>query len=151
MKIGLIKDRKKDENRVALQPIQVKELVNLGHEVLVENDAGLNSGYTDDEYKACGATIVEKKEILDKCKLLLKVKAPLESEYNDFKKHHILFTYLHFDENILPEKINELIKSIQNKFYLINSSRGILYSADIKCSKHEFEEKVTSALNKLTE
>jgi len=46
---------------------------------------------------------------------------------------------------------DELIKSIQNKFYLINSSRGILYSADIKCSKHEFEEKVTSTLNKLTE
>jgi alanine dehydrogenase len=110
MKIGLIKDRKHDENRVALQPNHVKELVSRGHEVFVEFGAGVNSGYADEMYEEKGAKLVEKQTLLNSCKLLLKVKAPLDFEYSDYKSDHILFTYLHFDENIAPEKIMQFIE-----------------------------------------
>lgn len=111
MIIGLLKEHKTEEFRVALLPIQAKELVESGHTVFVESNAGIHSGYPDDQYRKHGAIIVEKVEILKKAKLLLKVKAPLDFEYNDYSKDHIVFTYFHFDENILPEKIGQLIKS----------------------------------------
>ncbi|MEZ5198710.1 MAG: hypothetical protein R2764_20690 [Bacteroidales bacterium] len=111
MNIGLLKEHKTEEYRVALLPAQAKELVKGGHTVFVESDAGIHSGYTDDQYRELGAIIAKKDEILKKAKLLLKVKAPLDFEYNDYSKDHIVFTYFHFDENILPEKIEQLIKS----------------------------------------
>ncbi|OQX75437.1 MAG: hypothetical protein B6D61_10365 [Bacteroidetes bacterium 4484_249] len=111
MNIGVIKETKTDETRVALQPFQVKVLIANGHKIYVENNAGVLAGFPDDEYVVNGAEIKDKKYILDKCKLILKIKAPLDNEYNDYTKDHIIFTYLHFDENILPDKIRELIKS----------------------------------------
>jgi alanine dehydrogenase len=111
MNIGVLKELKKDERRVALQPVQAAELIKSGHRVLVEHNAGALSRYTDQDYLDAGATVVNKQSVLDECELLLKVKAPLEIEYQDYKKHHTLFTYLHFDENIAPEKIERLIGS----------------------------------------
>ncbi len=111
MNIGLLKEHKVEEFRVALLPLQVKELIENGHIVFVEEDAGIHAGYTDHQYQDQGAIIGQKSEILKKAKLILKVKAPLDFEYDDYNKDHIVFTYFHFDENILPEKIQQLIQS----------------------------------------
>lgn len=111
MNISVLKEIKLDENRVALQPSQVKELIEMGHKVFIEMNAGVNAGFDNSEYEIYGATIVEKEEALKSGKLILKVKAPLPQEYDDYDKKHILFTYLHFDENIAKEEILKLISS----------------------------------------
>lgn len=109
MIIGVLKETKRDENRVALMPAQVKILVERGHTVLVEPDAGLNSGFPNDEYRAAGATLTDINMIFERSALILKVKTPLESEYFLYRAHHTLFCYLHFDENLSPDKIRALI------------------------------------------
>lgn len=109
MNIGVLKEVKQDERRVALQPIQAKALSSLTHNIYVEVGAGEGAGFSDADYRASGANVVTKEEVLARARLLLKVKAPLRSEYADYAPHHILFTYLHFDENIPPQDISELI------------------------------------------
>jgi alanine dehydrogenase len=109
MNIGVLKEIKQDERRVALQPVQVRALSSLEHSIYVEIGAGEGAGFTDEDYRANGAKVVTKGEVLARSQLLLKVKAPLRSEYADYAPHHILFTYLHFDENILAQDISELI------------------------------------------
>lgn len=109
MNIGVLKEIKPDERRVALQPVQAQDLSRLGHRVYVEIGAGEGAGFSDADYQANGATVVLKSELLTKSRLLLKVKAPLRSEYNDYDPHHILFTFLHFDENIAAKDILELV------------------------------------------
>lgn len=93
MKIGVIKEIKDRENRVALTPSGAETLVNAGHEVIVEHDAGKGSGFSDDEYTAAGARTATTAEAWD-TELVLKVKEPLKQEYG-FLKNNILFTYLH--------------------------------------------------------
>jgi len=109
MNIGVLKEIKQDERRVALQPIQARSLASLGHSIHVEVGAGEGAGFADEDYRANGAMVVTKNETLARSQLLLKVKAPLRSEYADYGPHHILFTYLHFDENIPAQDICELI------------------------------------------
>jgi alanine dehydrogenase len=109
MNIGVLKEMKQDERRVALQPVQAKVLSSLDHNVYVEIGAGEGAGFADEDYLTNGAKVVTKSEVLARAKLLLKVKAPLRSEYADYAPHHILFTYLHFDENIPAQDISELI------------------------------------------
>ncbi|MDZ7743322.1 MAG: hypothetical protein U5Q03_16690 [Bacteroidota bacterium] len=111
MKIGLINEIKTDENRVALLPDQLRQLHENGHEIFVESGAGARAGFVDTEYQAAGGRITSKKQVLAEAELLLKVKAPQASEILDYSAAQTLFTYLHFDENIPPEKIRELIKS----------------------------------------
>jgi alanine dehydrogenase len=111
MNIGVLKELKPDEKRVALQPIQVKTLVEIGHTVYVESNAGIRASYDDEQYKKFGAIISNKKNILDMSQLILKIKVPLISEYSDYCASHILFAYLHFDENISSVNINRLIQS----------------------------------------
>ena len=93
MKIGVPKEIKDEENRVALTPAGARALVDAGHEVRVEAGAGLGSGFLDTEYVAAGARLVGVEEAWD-AELVLKVKEPLESEYGHLKDQ-ILFTYLH--------------------------------------------------------
>jgi alanine dehydrogenase len=109
MNIGVLKEIKQDERRVALQPIQARALLSLDHSISVEIGAGEGAGFADEDYRANGAMVVTKGEVLARSQLLLKVKAPLRSEYADYAPHHILFTYLHFDENIPAQDISELI------------------------------------------
>jgi alanine dehydrogenase len=111
MNIGVLRERKQDENRVALQPAQAAQLIARGHRVLVEAGLGLCSGFSDDAYAAQGAAVCGKAEVLADCDLILKVKAPLESEFADYQERHTLFTYLHFDENIPADKIARLIRT----------------------------------------
>ncbi|MDH2402761.1 hypothetical protein QCM77_22745 [Bradyrhizobium sp. SSUT18] len=109
MNVGVLKEIKLDERRVALEPIQARALSSLGHKVYVEIGAGQEAGFSDSHYEASGAKVVVKSDVLAKARLLLKVKAPLPSEYDDYAPHHILFTYLHFDENIAAQDVTELI------------------------------------------
>ncbi|MEG2708082.1 MAG: alanine dehydrogenase [Vagococcus sp.] len=95
MKIGIPKEILNNENRVALTPPFVKTLIASNHEVVVETNAGLGSGFTDEEYQASGATIVNTAQEAWDVALVLKVKEPQESEYVFFKPGLILFTYLH--------------------------------------------------------
>ncbi|MEC4805082.1 MAG: hypothetical protein SAJ12_20450 [Jaaginema sp. PMC 1079.18] len=111
MHIGILKERKQDERRVALQPSQAKVLMQAGHTVWVETGAGVAAQYSDRAYTEAGAQIVDKASLLQQATLLLKVKCPIASEYDDYRADQILFTYLHFDENIPPERTYALIDS----------------------------------------
>ncbi len=95
MKIGIPKELKNNENRVALTPPFVKTLTDNNHEVLIETNAGIGSGYTDAEYQKNGATIVKEAKKAWDVEMVLKVKEPLKEEYIYFKEDLILFTYLH--------------------------------------------------------
>lgn len=95
MIVGIPKEIKNNENRVALTPQFVQNLVNHGHSVLVETQAGTGSGFEDEMYQEMGATIVATAKEAWDAQLVLKVKEPLPSEYTYFKEGLILFTYLH--------------------------------------------------------
>lgn len=96
MIVGIPKEIKNNENRVGIIPIGVKEVVKNGHSVLVEINAGINSGITDEEYRNAGAEIVKAKEVYSRAEMILKVKEPLPSEYPLIKPNQIIFTYFHF-------------------------------------------------------
>jgi len=94
--IGVPKEIKANENRVAITPAGVTNFVRNGHEVFIEKNAGLGSGFTDEEFIEEGAKILgTPDEIYDRADMILKVKEPLPSEYNLLKPGQILFTYLH--------------------------------------------------------
>jgi alanine dehydrogenase len=104
MIIGLPKEIKSDENRVALVPSGVEVLVSSGHTVLVEAGAGRGSGFGDDLYRKAGADVVEgPKEIFSRAEMVVKVKEPLEREFPLIREDQILFTFYHFaaDEDLL--------------------------------------------------
>jgi alanine dehydrogenase len=96
MKVGVPKEVKNHEYRVAITPSGVHELVVHGHEVYVEATAGEGSSIPDDEYKAAGATVLgTADEVWGTGDLVLKVKEPVESEYHRMREGQVLFTYLH--------------------------------------------------------
>ncbi len=97
MLIGLPKEIKNNENRVALTPAGISELVAHGHELYVQASAGEGSGFADEEYVAAGATILPKiEDVYAKADMIVKVKEPIESEYKLIKENQLLFTYFHF-------------------------------------------------------
>ena len=97
MNIGIPKEIKPQENRVAIQPGGVMTLVQQGHNVMVEKDAGLGSGFSDDEYVAAGAQIEADVDALwAAVDMIMKVKEPIAKEYSRIKEGQILFTYFHF-------------------------------------------------------
>lgn len=96
MIIGCVREIKDDEYRVGLNPISAKSYVEHGHRVLIETQAGLGSGFTDDKYREVGCEIIEDaKTIWDQAEMMIKVKEPLQSEYPLLKENSILYTYLH--------------------------------------------------------
>jgi alanine dehydrogenase len=95
MKVGVVKEIKADEYRVALTPAGARELVQRGHDVLVESGAGDGSSFPDDAYTAVGATLGSAADVWGDADLLLKVKEPLASEYPLLREGLVLFTYLH--------------------------------------------------------
>ena len=99
MIIGIPKEIKNNENRVALPPSGVFDLTNRGHQVLVEKDAGKGSAITDEEYAAAGATIIDSAADVWAAEMVMKVKEPLPEEYQYFRKGLLLFTYLHLAAN----------------------------------------------------
>ncbi len=97
MIIGVPREIKSDEYRVAMLPVGVELLAKAGHQVLVERDAGVGSGYENEQYTAAGATMVEEhEEVFAKAELIVKVKEPLAAEYPLLRKGQVLFTYFHF-------------------------------------------------------
>jgi len=96
MRVGVPKEVKNHEYRVAITPAGVHELVTHGHEVFVEASAGLGSSIPDEEYVAAGATILSTAdEVWSTGELVLKVKEPIEVEYDRMREGQVLFTYLH--------------------------------------------------------
>jgi alanine dehydrogenase len=96
MFIGVPKEIKNNENRVALTPAGVVSFLTAGHTVLIEKDAGIGSGFTNDDYSKAGAEILDSAEqVWTRADMIMKVKEPLASEYKYFRPGLILFTYLH--------------------------------------------------------
>lgn len=96
MRVGCVKEIKKNEFRVGMTPDNVKSYVMAGHEVYIENGAGEGSGFPDAEYEAAGAVMMATaKEVWDISEMMIKVKEPLPAEYPLFHEGLILYTYLH--------------------------------------------------------
>jgi alanine dehydrogenase len=95
MRVGVAREIKSQEYRVALTPAGARELVQGGHEVLVETSAGVGSAFPDDAYERAGAAIVSVDDVWSQAELLLKVKEPIEQEYTRLRPGLTLFTYLH--------------------------------------------------------
>ena len=97
MIIGVPREIKPDEYRVAMLPVGVEEMMRRGHQVLVEVGAGLGSGLEDDEYLQQGCEMVDgPEEIFARADMIIKVKEPLPSEWPLIRDGQIVFTYFHF-------------------------------------------------------
>lgn len=97
MKIGVPKEIKTNENRVALTPIGAEVLKRHGHNIFVETNAGTGSGFSDSDYKKVGVTILKTpKQIFDTADMIMKVKEPIKPEYNLIRNGQVVFTYFHF-------------------------------------------------------
>ncbi|MAY22592.1 MAG: alanine dehydrogenase [Flavobacteriaceae bacterium] len=100
MKIGIPKEIKNNENRVAMTPAGVYELISQGHEVYVQQTAGEGSGFSDEEYEEVGASLLPTiAEVYAIAEMIVKVKEPIEEEYPLIKKDQVIFTYFHFASN----------------------------------------------------
>ena len=93
--VGVVREIKPDEYRVALTPAGALELRQRGHDVLVEQGAGLGSSFPDSDYESVGARVASVEDVWASADLLLKVKEPLPDEYGRLREGQILFTYLH--------------------------------------------------------
>lgn len=110
MKIGIPKEIKGGETRVAVSPVGVRTLVRKGHEVLVERAAGSKSGWADSAYREAGATLVrDLAMVYRRADLICKVKEPQPQEIALLRKGHILFTFLHLAGN--PQLLAALRKT----------------------------------------
>lgn len=97
MIVGIPKEIKNNENRVSLTPAGARELVQRGHTVYVQHTAGINSGFADEEYEKAGAHILPTiEEVYAIAEMIIKVKEPIECEYNLVRKGQLVFTYFHF-------------------------------------------------------
>ncbi len=109
MIIGIPKEIKNNENRVAITPAGVDALVRDGHTVYIENNAGVGSGFKNEEYEKTGAKILKTaKEVFDIAEMIIKVKEPLKAEFDLLHEGQILFTYLHLAPD--PEQTQALLK-----------------------------------------
>ncbi len=115
MRVGCVKEIKNNEYRVGVTPANVKDYKKAGHEVIIEVDAGIGSGFSNEEYLASGATLVDSaKEVWDQSEMLIKVKEPLEEEYALFHEGLILYTYLHLaaDEKLTKALLDAKVTSV---------------------------------------
>ncbi|MBI4684512.1 MAG: alanine dehydrogenase [Nitrospirae bacterium] len=114
MIIGVSREIKKEEYRVAITPSVVRELRATGHTILVETSAGEGSGFSDNEYLEADADIVDRSTLFNKADLIIKVKEPLTPEYELLREGQVIFTYLHLASNreltelLLKKKITSL-------------------------------------------
>ncbi|MCC6346911.1 MAG: alanine dehydrogenase, partial [Nitrospirales bacterium] len=99
MVIGIPKEIKKEEYRVGITPSGITELKRDGHMLLVEAGAGEGSGFSDEEYRAAGAEVVDRDPLFLKAGLIVKVKEPVAAEYGLLRGGQVLFTYLHLAPN----------------------------------------------------
>ncbi len=109
MRIGVVREIKPDERRVALTPSGARTLVRAGHDVCVERSAGVGSGFPDEAYLAAGAELGDVESVWRTADLLVKVKEPVVEEYVRFRDGQILFTYLHLA--VEPELSDALVRA----------------------------------------
>ena len=114
LRIGVAREIKTDEYRVALTPAGARELVLKGHDVLVEATAGDGSSFPDAEYERAGASIVSVDDVWEQSELLLKVKEPIAEEYLRLREELVLFTYLHIaaDEPLTRALVDSGISAV---------------------------------------
>jgi alanine dehydrogenase len=114
VRIAVVKEIKPDEYRVALTPAGARELVERGHDILVESGAGEGSAFADAAYEAAGARLVSAGEAWETAELLLKVKEPVAAEYPRLREGLILFTYLHLaaDESLTRALVDSGIAAV---------------------------------------
>src|SRR5262245_58349224 len=126
MRIGVAKEIKPQEYRVALTPAGARELVQGGHEVLVEEGAGVGSAFPDDAYVRAGASIASVDDVWERSDLLLKVKEPIAPEYPRLRAELTLFTYLHIaaDEPLTRALVESGITAIA--YETVETDRGAL-------------------------
>lgn len=127
MIIGVPREIKNNENRVGMTPAGTKELVKHGHTVYVQHTAGENSGFSDDEYIAMGAKILPTiEDIYQIAEMIVKVKEPVEPEYDLIRENQLVFTYFHFasDETLLHAMIKS--KAICLAYETVRDKRGEL-------------------------
>lgn len=111
MIVGVPKEIKNEEYRVAVTPNGVKEFVRAGHTVVVEKGAGVGSGFDDDAYKAAGAELASVDDVFARADMIVKVKEPLPVEWPRFKKDQVLYTYLHLGADYARELTEALMKA----------------------------------------
>lgn len=128
MIIGVPKEIKTNENRVAATPADIGDLIQAGHEVLVEKNAGFGSGFTDEEYEAVGAQVLEDPADVWKAKMIIKVKEPIEEEYKYFYDGLILFTYLHLanDKPLTEALIKNNVAALGYETIAVNGTLPLL-------------------------
>lgn len=127
--IGVPKEIKTDEARVAITPAGVATLKAAGHRVLVEAGAGVGSGFEDATYSGAGATILkDKKQLFDQAEMILKVKEPLPPEYGLFREGQVLFTYLHLaaDRELTLAMLKAKIVGIAYETVTVNGALPLL-------------------------
>jgi alanine dehydrogenase len=126
MRIGVVREIKSQEYRVALTPAGARELAQRGHEVLVEAGSGAGSAFPDDAYERAGARIASVDDVWSRSELLLKVKEPIASEYGRLREDLTLFTYLHIaaDEPLTRALVDSGITAIA--YETVETDRGAL-------------------------
>jgi alanine dehydrogenase len=126
MRIGVAKEIKAQEHRVALTPAGARELVQRGHDVLVEAGAGVDSAFPDDAYERAGAALGSVVDVWERSDLLLKVKEPIAEEYSRLREGITLFTYLHIaaDEPLTRALVDSGITAIA--YETVETDRGAL-------------------------
>jgi len=97
--VGVPKEVKEGENRVGMTPYGVRVLIERGHKVLIEEKAGIGSGFSDEEFKGAGAQIVSREDLFNQSEMIVKVKEPVKEEYSLLHSGQILFAYLHLAAN----------------------------------------------------
>lgn len=128
MKIAIPRERKILEGRIALTPNAVAILVQAGHDVVIEKDAGVNSGYQDIEYHQIGAHIVDDIDTIYQADLVVKVKEPMPEELALLKPSQLLFCYLHLAayQNILKQLLNKKVTALAFETLTVNQYLPLL-------------------------
>ena len=151
MLIGIPSEIKEQESRVGLTPTSVKELIDHGHSVIVENNAGYGAGFDNSHYESIGAKIIDKaSDIFDASEMIIKVKEPLENEVAMLKNNQILFTYLHLaasaelTRGLLKSKAiciaYETVTDDNNKLPLLAPMSAVAGRMSIQAGAHSLEK-----------
>jgi alanine dehydrogenase len=151
MKIGVPKEIKNNEYRVAMVPAGVKALVDAGHQVMVQSGAGLGSGLSDEAYLAAGATLIpHAADIWASAEMIVKVKEPLTSEYDLIQDQQTIYTYFHLAavpelaEVLLRKKVTavayETIQTADGRLPLLEPMSEVAGRMAIQCGAHALEK-----------
>jgi alanine dehydrogenase len=126
MKIGVPKEIKNNESRVALTPSGVQIMTQNGHAVYIENNAGVNSGFSNEQYIRAGATILATaNEVFQIADMIMKVKEPIAVEYDLIRPNQLLFTYFHFASNETLTRAMIASKAVCLAYETVESNRTL--------------------------